>query len=380
MMRVSNRSLLLPYALLVVMSKSNLVAAGCDTCIQSAAQGASSSMQSALSSLTSTVNQDVSATNTLNSTVNTVGNTIQATMTANHELLLQGLSASSKQIELSIQANTKSNELLNDHLVLNLGKVFKEIFVSEQTQKTNRTYDNDIAQPLSGDIGANRAPLLKQANVQSEQIKTQMSVNMYEWLTSPESDSSRSSGARTSALLLEDNDVWDPTPIIGNKVLTDEQYHNAQKLLTVLITPVPLEAVTDGEMSSDPTAAGRELSRKLYNVQASIAHSILTKSITDRLPLIPISTDDWKQGYISVENEVDGKTSMLSFLESETMGRLMSEGWYKDVKTKTEAGILREQVYMQAIRNKLALRMLRQEEDRLMLEALNYANKVGREQ
>lgn len=362
--------------LCVLLMVSFRASAGCDSCIQSAANSASNSMSSSLNEITSSVNENVSATNNLNSTVESVGETIGSTIEINHELLSQGISAATNRIELAVQQNTKSAELLNDHLVKSLVQLFKDISVAEQVHNNNKTYDPDIAQPLSGDIGSNRAPLLKQGYVQRRQITQQMSQNMYDWVTVPERETNVSDSARLSALLVEDESVWDPTPIIGTDVITDEEFKRVQKLLTVLITPVPLRALKPDELATNRGGSEYEVSRKLYNAQATLAHAVLAKSVADRLPLIPVDETNWKMGYVTVNGEIDGKTSMMSFYDSETIGRLTSEGWYQDMKTKTEAGVLREQVYMQAIKNKLALRMLKQEEDRLLLESLRFAKSL----
>ena len=92
---------------------------------------------------------------------------------------------------------------------------------------------------------------------------------------------------------------------------------------------------------------------------------------------IPISQEDWGIGYTTAEANDEGKTSVMAMLESETLGRLTSEGWYKDIKTKTDAGVLREQVYQQAINNKLLLKILEQEEQKLLLQALSFAQKLN---
>ena len=369
------RTLFLPA--LFCFALVNPANAGCDPCIQSAAQAASGQMQSSLSAITSTVNGNVQATNALNQTVIAANNAIQQTIVTNTNLIKQGMSASTNRIELAIQQNSKTMEAMNDHLVQSLVQVMKEISVAEQVQKNKKMFDTEIAQPLSGDIGANRAPLLKAGVVQSEQLHQGMVDGMYEWSSETGDTPGAKSNLKATMLLKEDEAMWDPSPMLNSSVITAEESVNLQKLLTVLVNPVPLKKLTKAEASRSPKSAEYELKRNLYNTQLTIAHSVLAKSVSERMATIPISQEDWGIGYTTAEANDEGKTSVMAMLESETLGRLTSEGWYKDIKTKTDAGVLREQVYQQAINNKLLLKILEQEEQKLLLQALSFAQKLN---
>ena len=344
--------------------------AGCDPCIQAAAQSANATMTSSINAVTTSVQANVSATQALNTSIQAVNTTLQAAINLNTQQLLQGLSASTNRIELSIQQNTKTVERMTDHTVKSLVKALKDVRVAEEVSENNKTYSDQLAQPLSGVIGANRAPLLKEGFVQSNQIWRQMSDDMHEWNNNTSDVDQAGSGMKKAILLTEGDDVWNPIPLVSERQITREQSLNLQKLLTMLVNPVPLPAATEEQMASSPKAAEYEFDRKLLNAKLGLAHSVLAKSIADKQPLIPISANDWQQGYVMAIPDSEGNVSILSMLESETIGKLSSEGWYQDIKTKTEAGILREQVYQQAINNHMLLRLVEQEEQKLSMLAL----------
>jgi|TARA_R110002072_G_scaffold303138_2_gene495478 D-ribose pyranose/furanose isomerase RbsD len=361
---ISLSLLILP---LTIINSAN---AGCDPCIQSAAQSASTQMSSAINGVTSSVQANVSATQALNTSVQAVNTSLQATVNLNTQQLLQGLDASTNRIELSVQQNTKTAERMADHTVKTLVKTLKEVRVAEEVDENNKIYSDILAQPLSGEIGANRAPLLKQGMVQSRQMWKQMAEDMYDWTNNTADVDQAGKGIKKAVLLKEGSAAWDPVPLITQRQITSTESINLQKLLTMLVNPVPLPSVTDEQMASSPKAADYEFDRRILNAKLGLAHSVLAKSIADKQPLIPISTNDWQKGYVMAEPDADGKVSVLSMLESETVGRLGSEGWYQDIKTKTPAGILREQVYQQAINNQLLLRLVEQDEQKLSMLAL----------
>lgn len=349
---------------------SNSAFSGCDPCIQAAAQSANVQMTSSINTVTSSVQSNVSATQALNSSLQAVNSSLQSTINLNSQQTSQGLSAATARIELSIHQNTKTIERMADHTVQSMVSALKDVRVAEQVDKNNRTYSNQMAQPASGVIGANRAPLLKEGLAQSRQIWRKMADNMHTWNTNTEDVGSAGKGIKKAVLLTEGDEVWNPVPLITKRQITSEESLNMQKLLTMLVNPVPLPAATGEQLISNPKAAEYELKRKLLNAKLGLAHSVMAKSLADKQPLIPMSVDDWQMGYVMAVPDENGKVSVMSMLESETIGRLGAEGWYQDIKTKTPAGILREQVYQQAINNQLLLRLVEQDEQKLAMLAL----------
>lgn len=360
------------YAMLsvVFVSTSNMARAGCDLCIQAAAESANAEMTVAIETVTASVQANVYATKALNTSLQAVNTSLQATLNLNTQQLLQGLSASTNRIELSIQQTSKTVERMTDHTVKSMVSALKEVRVAEEVDENNKIYSDELAHPLSGEIGANRAPLLKQGIVQSSQIWRQMAEDMNAWNNNTDDVDQAGRGIKKALLLTEEDDVWSPVSLVTQRQITTDESLNLQKLLTMLVNPIPLSSATDEQMASSSKASEYEFQRRIINAKLGLAHSVLAKSIADKLPLIPISETDWQKGYVMAEPDENGKVSMMSMLESETIGRLGSEGWYQDVKTRTPAGILREQVYQQAINNQLLLRLVDQEEQKLSMMAL----------
>jgi len=348
---------------------TNLAIAGCDPCIQSAANTANSQMTSGLSSTTAAVNANVTATNTLNTTVQSVSAALQSTLSLHSQQYLSGLSASTNRIELSIQQNTKTITNLTDHFNNTMVNALKEMRIAEQVDENNKTF-GQLAQPLSGDIGANRAPMLKEGIVQSRQIWRKITDDMHTWNNNTSDVNALGSAAKTSILLTEPDEVWDPSALVTKNQISIEESLNLQKLLTLIVNPVPQRAATKEELANDSRIAEKELNRRIDNSKLSLVHSVLANSVAKRHPLIPISGDDWQIGYTTSQPDNNGKTSYLSMLESETVGKLTSEGWYLDIKTKTVAGAMREQVYQSAIRNQMLMDLVEQEEQKNILLAI----------
>ncbi len=343
--------------------------AGCDPCMKAAATAANSTMTSGLASTTAAVDANVAATSTLNASVQAANVGIGSAIQANNKLLLSGIDASTNRLEMAIQQNTKTEERLTDHVLETLVSALKQAHVANQNDWHNKTL-GPVSRPLSGDIGANRAPLLKQGIVQNQQIWEQMTKQMHEWNEDTTVADEGHAALRVAKILAEPEEVWNTLPMLTKNQVTEEESLKLQRLLTVLVNPNPLPKVADTEIASNAKAAEYELNRKLHNAELDLVFSVLSKPLADRQPTIPISTNDWQQGYVTSEPDSNGKTSFLSMLESETLGRLGSEGWYLDIKTKTEAGILREQVYQQAIRNQMLLYKLKQEEQNVLMLAL----------
>ncbi len=359
---------------IVIATCSSMTWAGCDPCIQAAAQTANSQMTAAINNATAAVQANVSATQALNASVKSTDAAWQAAIKLNSTKFLQALDAATSRIELSQSMLLKTEENLADHQVQSIAKLFQELYTAEQVVASEKMLLPEIAQPMSGEIGANRAPLLKEGLVQAEQLWHKMDEDFAEWSDNTETVDSVGRSFLVSKLLTEKDEVFDITPLLTGDTLTKEQSLNLQKLLTILVNPVPEKAMTDAEMAGDPNAAKQELERKLRNAKLTMAYSVLSKGLSEREAVIPISPDDWQKGYTTAQPNPEGKTSYREFIESETVGRMASEGWFQDIKTKTDAGILREQVYQQAINNHLLYKSVQQEEQLLLLLAITAAD------
>lgn len=359
---------------------STVAWAGCDPCIQAAAQTANSQMTAAINNATASVQANVSATQALNASIQATDAAWQAAIQLNSTNYLQALDAATSRVELTQSQLLKTEENLSDHEVQSIAKMFEELYNAEQAASAERMLRPELAQPMSGDIGANRAPLLKRGMVQADQQWRRMDENFATWSETTETVNSAGEAITTAMLLTEEENVFDVTPLLTSDALTEEQSLDLQKLLTLLVNPVPEKKMTDEQMARDPKAARKELERKLKNAKLTMAYSVLAKGLSEREAVIPISPDDWQMGYTTARPNADGNTSYHEFIESETVGRMASEGWYQDIKTKTDAGVLREQVYQQAMNNHLLYKSVQQEEQQLLLLAIIAAEENRRKE
>jgi hypothetical protein len=355
---------------LILFAKQS-IAGGCDPCVQAAVQASSTTIVAALNGTAVAAQVNVTATKALTQAISASSSAITTILTNSSSQTLSGMSASTNKIELAILQNTKTIERMGDHTTKTIVDAIKKILVAEEIEENNRTFGKGIAHPMSGDIGANRAALLKEGVVQGEQMWSEMSKNMNDWNNNAVNDVVAGSNFGTELFIAEPDSVWSPVPFISKRQITSEESLNAQKLLTLLVNPTPTRAKTQEELSTDRSAVKAELNRKLKNAKFGIVHAVMAKTLVDKTPTIPMSINDWQMGYTIAEPDaISGKVSMSNFLESETSGRLSSAGWYQDIKTKTEAGLLREQLFQQAITNKLYLSLLEKERHELILTAL----------
>ncbi|ABO22858.1 hypothetical protein Shew_0987 [Shewanella loihica PV-4] len=359
---------------ILVALSSQAQATSCDPCIQAAANGAEFTMVSAINTGVTSVQANEAATKALNSAIQATDTAILATLNLNTQQLLQGLSASTNRVELSVQQTSKAVERMTDHTVKSMVSALKQVRVAEEVDENNKAYSGVLAQPLSVEIGANRAPLLKQGFVQSDQVWRQMADDMNAWSNNTSDADQAGMGVKQAALLTEGEAVWSPVPLVTQSQITTDKSVEMQKLLTMLINPVPLPSASDEQIAFSSEAGEYELERRILNAQLGLVHAVLAKSVADKQPLIPMSDEDWQKGYVMAEPDNNGSVSVMSMLESETIGRLGAEGWYQDVKTKTQAGILREQVAMGSINAALWHRLQQQEEQALVLQSLLLLN------
>ena len=343
---------------------------GCDLCIKAAAEAAAAQIQAAVNVTNAAVEANVAATQALNTTVQASTATLQSLIQINSQQYLSGLSAATHKIELAIQQNTETGNRLTDHLVTSLVTLFKQLHLAEQVDNNNKTYHPKMAQPVSGDIGANRASLLKQSFVQTKQIFAQMVADMRVYSNDTDDVNTAGGSIKVGALLAEKDQVFDPLPFLLQDRLSDEESLNFQRLLTIMFNPVPLKAATAEQMASDPNAVAYELDRQLHNVKTGMAHAVFADMVAAKSATLPMSTTDWQQGYVNITPDENGNVSQAEFIKAEAEGRLLSEGWFLNVKSMSEAGILREQVYQQSINNYLLVEQLKQQKSALLLQAL----------
>ena len=349
-----------------LLHSSHSVYAGCDPCIQTAANSASSTMQAAINTTTSAVQANVSATNALNTSINTAATALQATLQANQVLLIRALSNQSMQNSTLLEANNKV--LLNtaDHIAKSVVDALKKSSLAEMINEHKMVWGPNSL-PLSGDIGAMLAEPLKIGEAKSLQNWQEYTKYFREYQAT-HSPASKLISQQIKAA--KSDESFSPVPLLTKSRLTNDEAVQMNELIMLMVDPDPLEPATDEQLVANSQFADYEIKRKLHNAGLQLAHSVLSKSVAERVSHVPISEDSWQIGYTTATPDADGKTSIMSVYDSEANGRVGAIKWFENIKTVTEAGLLREQVAMQAMRNKMLLRMMKQEEEQLALLSL----------
>jgi len=332
--------------------------------MQAAAEGASGAMQGGIQSTTQAVSQNVSATQSVNSAITSANSSIVNQLQTSTDDIVEAVDASTKAITASITNTIKGDEQISDAMLGGFKTLLTEV-VKAQKQLDNERLWGEQALTASGTIGANRSEVFNEGLIKYGQIRSKMASDMHAWNNDTENTVKGAKGLQIMSVLSEGEAVWDPTPMLTKNVLSQDESLNAQRLIISVLNPAPDAPVHAGD---DPKG---ELERRLNNIKIEAKHAVLAKYVADRMPLINVIADgeDWRIGYSTVK-DVDGKTSKREIIHNEIYGRLQSEDWYYDIRSRTDAGVMREQVYLQAIRNQLLLEISENMEHQLLMGAL----------
>ena len=354
----------------VLFSNVNVVSAqGCDACVQGIVNSATSQMQTGLNQVISSAQAAEQAMGSLSNTVDSVNTSLETVLDFNLREMLSAIDASSKAVSLSVEANTATMVSTNDALVAALNEGFKNMLTAENDQRTYLTYDTVIAQPVAGDIGANRAVYLKEGVVVIGQEREAVLKEFREWNRS--SSAAGTKNLKRFLVSANDDSVFDPSELMGNRSINVNDSLDAQKLLSILVNPFP---------NPQPMEDVARMKHEINNTHLEYAHSVLVDNLLmPNRAVIPLSTDTWGQGYVNVSPNPDGNVSLNQFIESETMGPLISEKWYEEKKINTNAGLLREMVYSQKMENYLLLRQLKLAEQALTMDIIDNINAISKE-
>ena len=338
----------------VFSQSSSYAAVGCDSCLQMKIIQASADIQQSFTELDSTVKENVEATNQLNRTIDESGSALVGLMEKQHESLVTAIDASVTRMAASEDQTIKLLVNLTDVMTHEMNKVIKNTTLAERYESTKNTY-GPYAQPISGDIAVNRAPLLKKAMIEIETILKVEEKKFMQWALH------RGIGDGTIRLRGEkvNSEIQELEPLIlkmAGNLLTQSDVDNLLKLFKLIVLPNPRNVE---DLRSE------EVISYLNEVrEAATKFSVLAREVLMRAPLL--ETTDWMLGYTKVE-EKDGLTSINEFMLSETERKYFSPEWHLNIKTLTDAGLLREQVYQSNMTNFLLHNLVEAEKKSLQL-------------
>ncbi|WP_018984005.1 hypothetical protein [Salinimonas chungwhensis] len=331
--------------------------AGCDSCLQKDIKTASASINSSLSSLKTTVNTNVSATETLNNTISASSSSLVGLLESQNTQMVTAIDAATNKIILSNDKLNKTIINLTDFMTNEISQAMKSEFKIDAYLRSKETLGPQ-SQPISGDIAVNRAPLLQQAIVDFETKLADQLVQFKQWaLLKGHKDNGQKLRRREV-----DKKIKELTPELDKltqNLLTEQEVDDLLTLIKLMVLPSPKPS--DTLEGKDAAEYYRQIQKK------TLAFSVLARDVLLRAPLI--ETKDWKIGYTKV-NDIDGKTSLTEFMLSETQRKYFSPEWHLDIKTKTDTGLLREQVYQTNMTNYLLNELI--EEERQTLGLLSF--------
>lgn len=344
------------------------VNAGCDACMQAAATSADTQIKTGLQNVEKSAELTVKSTDAVKTALDALETSMKSSSIAHTERVSKGLQGIAAAIQTSYKAFNELQTRISKHAMDTIVETLEQSLVSDYANERALDFDESVALPMSAEVGVQRAKRLRDGYAQSNQMWSKFVDEMAKWNDGSPDDVSRK---RTESLNKEDAETWDIMPLLTKSQITEKESKDAQKLITILVNPDPLRQSLEGKENHE-----YDLKRKLHNAKLGIVHSVLAKSISERMELVPISEKNWAVNYVTAYPGKEGMTSVLSALESDTLGKLVTPEWYVDINTKSRAGVLREQVFQQAINNQILLKMLEQEEQKLTMLALLAASAI----
>lgn len=344
---------------------------GCDACMQAAAKTAESTLTSALSSTLASVETRVKLTKDLAQAIKQADININATLTSTNQQFRKSLDASGARIAMEISRNTKAVTDLTTHQVSQMTTTLKEKESAEQKIQNDRDFSQLTGQPVSGDVMVDRTIALKSAMVAREQILDGYMKQTHEINNSIEANDKKLSSRHIKDIAEEDEILFSPTPLItGTQIQTIDEQENTKKFIRLLTNynPISNTNATD-KISSAFKANERELNRRIWNAKIEAVQYVLADEMLDKVGLI--DPTEWKSAYMEeAQTDENGKVSMAEMLRAEVDGRIMTPGWYKNMKEMGSTGLSREIIYQKATQLKLMWELLKKEDHTLRLLAI----------
>ena len=170
----------------------------------------------------------------------------------------------------------------------------------------------------------------------------------------------------------DDPETFRPTPLIAGTTIADGTEADYLKRFLVMTTnPVPLPRLNTGQ-ATNLGAAEYEAERRIWNARMAMVQDVLTDELVSKTGTIAPS--EWQYAYLEeAKTDADGKVSLMEALRADVDGRLMTPGWFQNIKQMSAAGVTREQVYQKATQLKLMWELLKREDHTVRLQALQTA-------
>ena len=345
--------------------------ATCDACAKQGIDAASQAMSQATSATTETVKTNGTSIDALKSTVDTGAQTLSSTIQLLSQQELTALDGLATKITLKLDIMAKEQIAAADHVVSSMRDTELSINKANGVLATAEQY-GELAQTLTGDINTARSSFLASGFAMKEAIKVEHAKSFIKWITQ---NGFYQSAKSEQLLLLSKDELFDTSAFTSKKLMTEVEVSNFQSLIQLMVNPSPEKPITMQDLASDADKAVAAISQRRKNAIDTVVHSILTDALADKAPIIP-TDPSWLKSYMTIPANDDGKVSFEQFYDAETFGKATSADWFLDIKTRTEAGLLREQIYQQNTSNLLLAEILKAERNEAKLIALSTLTKL----
>ncbi|MBE0420516.1 hypothetical protein EI165_10325 [Pseudoalteromonas nigrifaciens] len=351
---------------LILLCLSFNANASCDSCAKAALDAASSAISSSVGATTNVVTANGQAIEAMNTSVQTGTQTLVSSLQLLNQKEMTALDGVAKTIALTLDRISEEQVRSTDHLIQSIKQIEQELRIADVAME-NAKLIGPMSQTLSGDINTARAHDISTGIAARKKLKSLYRENMDSWL---KDSGPLSNQGNSLAVLLEQEEFWDIMPLLQNDILTNDEANHIHTLLQVLVEPSPKTQLSPSKLAGDNFALGQELSRRRGNAVSRVAHDIITNLLADKAPIIPTDSS-WLRSYFKIQTGEDDNISFNQFYEAETVGKMLSPDWFLDIKSRTEAGLLREQIYQTNTSNALLAEILKAEQNEAKLLSLS---------
>jgi hypothetical protein len=344
----------------------------CDACAKAALDAATATMKANTAATTSVVASNGTAITALANVNSANSSALKIQLSTLNQQELTAIDGMTSKIVLQLSKNARETDIGMNNLILNIEKIENsEREYADENYKA-RTF-GPLSKPLSGKLNLPRSEYIERGLEVKEVFQANFVEGMNEWLSNPADEKSI---RIEQAALLADESFFDITPFMQKKVLSPAELEKMKSLLHLLVEPNPQREISIEEAQSSPVKLQQAIYQKQKKIRQQIVHSVIAESVLDKAPFI-LTNDSWSTDYLSFDETYEGMVSFSQFYEAETLGKVTSKEWYKDIAKLTDTGLIREQIHQGNTTNMLLAEILKAERSEARLVAIQALSGSG---
>lgn len=306
--------------------------------------------------------QQAAATQGVNASLVSLGSITSAALVRRNTSLLSALGASTSVFELASLAGLKARESTVDFETSTLVNTFKELEIARVVSNTAKDY-GPASNPTSGNImlaGSCEAAVAgKKKEFMVEGISAVFDQYNNELGNSDEGVDQAVKAQKTSEEL-------NAIPLTKNKTYSDVEKLKQQEIITMIVNPS--RSGPEGEV--DGRSERIILLERIRMSKLKMIHNILSIVSVENFPIEPKSHIPTYLQYITTGANIGHLEKIMASVD----GRMSSDGWYLEIKTKNNSGLNRELTYLKSEENALLYEKLKLKRLKNNLLAIMAAN------